>query len=212
MAQLIHETTQATRPMAQTKLLKDFLATVRDVHATSGGTQETSFYTALNNLLDAAGLGLKPKAVSYTHLDVYKRQVISAMWSGLSPALPATDIAVKREFCRAPRHCLATAGVAATGRRAAALTALVAMQSAAAPGPRAKPLARFAGSDETQRRPGGSCRCGQFEADAPPAVRAERRAYLGLASAVGSQPMRHRTGRLLAAQGLQFGDRDVQPV
>ena len=41
--------------------LEEFLITVRSVHSTQGGTKETSYYTALNNLLDAVGAGLKPK-------------------------------------------------------------------------------------------------------------------------------------------------------
>ena len=41
--------------------LEDFLIAVRSVHNTQGGTKETSYYTALNNLLDAVGAGLKPK-------------------------------------------------------------------------------------------------------------------------------------------------------
>lgn len=47
--------------MAQAKLLEEFLSAVRGVHATGGGTKETSFYTALNNLLDGVGHALKPK-------------------------------------------------------------------------------------------------------------------------------------------------------
>jgi Type ISP C-terminal specificity domain/N-6 DNA Methylase len=47
--------------MAQAKLLEEFLSAVRGVHATSGGTKETSYYTALNNLLDGVGHALKPK-------------------------------------------------------------------------------------------------------------------------------------------------------
>jgi hypothetical protein len=47
--------------MAKSSLLEDFLHAVRGVHRTSGGTKETSYYTALNNLLDAAGHALKPK-------------------------------------------------------------------------------------------------------------------------------------------------------
>lgn len=47
--------------MAQAKLLEEFLSAVRDVHSTSGGTKETSYYTAINNLLDGAGHSLKPK-------------------------------------------------------------------------------------------------------------------------------------------------------
>jgi Type ISP C-terminal specificity domain/N-6 DNA Methylase len=38
-----------------------FLQAAHSVHATSGGTKETSYYTAINNLLDAVGDGLKPK-------------------------------------------------------------------------------------------------------------------------------------------------------
>ena len=47
--------------MAQAKLLEEFLTAVRAVHTTHGGTKETSFYTALNNLLDGTGHTLKPK-------------------------------------------------------------------------------------------------------------------------------------------------------
>ena len=41
--------------MAQAKHLEEFLSTVRGVHGTGGGTKETSYYTALNNLLDGVG-------------------------------------------------------------------------------------------------------------------------------------------------------------
>ena len=47
--------------MAQAKHLEEFLSTVRGVHGTGGGTKETSYYTALNNLLDGVGHTLKPK-------------------------------------------------------------------------------------------------------------------------------------------------------
>ena len=47
--------------MAKAKLLENFLNAVRGVHSTSGGTKETSYYTALNNLLDGVGHTLKPK-------------------------------------------------------------------------------------------------------------------------------------------------------
>lgn len=47
--------------MAKPTLLKDFLQAVLSIHRTGGGTQETSFYTALNNLLDGAGHALKPR-------------------------------------------------------------------------------------------------------------------------------------------------------
>lgn len=47
--------------MAKPSLLEDFLHAVRGVHRTGGGTQETSYYTALNNLLDGAGHALKPR-------------------------------------------------------------------------------------------------------------------------------------------------------
>jgi hypothetical protein len=47
--------------MAKAQLLDAFLSAVRGVHATSGGTKETSYYTALNNLLDGVGHALKPK-------------------------------------------------------------------------------------------------------------------------------------------------------
>lgn len=41
--------------------LADFLAAARLIHASGGGTQETSYYTALDNLLDGVGATLKPK-------------------------------------------------------------------------------------------------------------------------------------------------------
>src|SRR3990167_4728557 len=47
--------------MAKAFLLEAFLNAVRGVHGTSGGTKETSYYTAINNLLDGAGHTLKPK-------------------------------------------------------------------------------------------------------------------------------------------------------
>jgi hypothetical protein len=47
--------------MAQANHLEKFLNTVRGVHGTGGGTKETSYYTALNNLLDGVGHALKPK-------------------------------------------------------------------------------------------------------------------------------------------------------
>lgn len=47
--------------MAKTFHLEVFLNAVRGVHGSSGGTKETSYYTALNNLLDGVGHALKPK-------------------------------------------------------------------------------------------------------------------------------------------------------
>ncbi len=47
--------------MAKSSALEDFLHAVRGVHRTGGGTKETSYYTALNNLLDGAGHALKPR-------------------------------------------------------------------------------------------------------------------------------------------------------
>ena len=47
--------------MKTNNLLEVFLSSVRSVHSTGGGTKETSYYTALNNLLDGAGQNLKPK-------------------------------------------------------------------------------------------------------------------------------------------------------
>ena len=47
--------------MAKAFLLDVFLSAVRGVHGTSGGTKETSYYPALNNLLDGIGDKLKPK-------------------------------------------------------------------------------------------------------------------------------------------------------
>ena len=46
--------------MAKTFSLETFLHAVRGVHNSGGGTKETSYYTALNNLLDAVGHTLKP--------------------------------------------------------------------------------------------------------------------------------------------------------
>lgn len=42
-------------------LLASFLSAAKSVHSTGGGTKETSYYTAINNLLDGAGHLLKPK-------------------------------------------------------------------------------------------------------------------------------------------------------
>ena len=47
--------------MAQARHLEEFLNAVHEVRSTAGGTKETSFYTALNNLLNNVGNGLKPK-------------------------------------------------------------------------------------------------------------------------------------------------------
>lgn len=47
--------------MAETKHLENFLKAVHSVHQSAGGTKETSYYTALNNLLDSVGEALKPK-------------------------------------------------------------------------------------------------------------------------------------------------------
>lgn len=47
--------------MAKTLSLETFLHAVRGVHGSGGGTKETSYYTALNNLLDAVGHALKPR-------------------------------------------------------------------------------------------------------------------------------------------------------
>lgn len=47
--------------MAKTIFLETFLHAVRGVHGSGGGTKETSYYTALNNLLDAVGHALKPR-------------------------------------------------------------------------------------------------------------------------------------------------------
>ena len=47
--------------MGKAFLPDPFLNAVRGIHGTSGGTQETSYYTALNNLLDGVGHELKPK-------------------------------------------------------------------------------------------------------------------------------------------------------
>lgn len=41
--------------------LASFLASVSAIHASGGGTQETSYYSALNQLFDEIGRGLKPK-------------------------------------------------------------------------------------------------------------------------------------------------------
>lgn len=47
--------------MAKPLSLETFLHAVRGVHGSGGGTKETSYYTALNNLLDAVGHALKPR-------------------------------------------------------------------------------------------------------------------------------------------------------
>ena len=47
--------------MAKTLSLETFLHAVRGVQGSGGGTKETSYYTALNNLLDAVGHALKPR-------------------------------------------------------------------------------------------------------------------------------------------------------
>lgn len=41
-------------------LLEAFLSAARSVHSTSGGTKETSYYTAINNLIDGVGARIKP--------------------------------------------------------------------------------------------------------------------------------------------------------
>jgi Type ISP C-terminal specificity domain/N-6 DNA Methylase len=46
--------------MKKSNLLEIFLSSVRSVQSTGGGTKETSYYTALNNLLDGVGHTLKP--------------------------------------------------------------------------------------------------------------------------------------------------------
>lgn len=47
--------------MAKPHLLESFLSAAKSVHSTGGGTKETSYYTAINNLLDGVGHLLKPK-------------------------------------------------------------------------------------------------------------------------------------------------------
>ena len=47
--------------MTKPNLLASFLGAAKSVHSTGGGTKETSYYTAINNLLDGAGHLLKPK-------------------------------------------------------------------------------------------------------------------------------------------------------
>jgi hypothetical protein len=42
-------------------LLDRFLGDCMAVRRTSGGTQETSYYTAINNLMDGVGATLRPK-------------------------------------------------------------------------------------------------------------------------------------------------------
>ena len=46
---------------SKSHLLASFLSAAKSVHSTGGGTKETSYYTAINNLLDGAGHLLKPK-------------------------------------------------------------------------------------------------------------------------------------------------------
>lgn len=45
--------------IAKAKLLEYFLSAVRGVHSTGGGTKETSYYTAVSNLLDGIGQACK---------------------------------------------------------------------------------------------------------------------------------------------------------
>lgn len=47
--------------MPKPHLLAPFLSAAKSVHSTGGGTKETSYYTAINNLLDGAGHQLTPK-------------------------------------------------------------------------------------------------------------------------------------------------------
>jgi esterase/lipase superfamily enzyme len=47
--------------MADKQALATFLAAVHGVHVSGSGTKETSFYTAIDNLLDGIGGALKPK-------------------------------------------------------------------------------------------------------------------------------------------------------
>ena len=47
--------------MAKSHLLESFLSASKSVRSTGGGTKETSYYTAINNLLDGVGHTLKPK-------------------------------------------------------------------------------------------------------------------------------------------------------
>ena len=47
--------------MPKPHLLASFLSAAKSVHSTGGATKETTYYTAINNLLDGAGHGLKPK-------------------------------------------------------------------------------------------------------------------------------------------------------
>lgn len=47
--------------MTDRQALATFLAAVHGVHASGSGTKETSYYTAIDNLLDGVGEALKPK-------------------------------------------------------------------------------------------------------------------------------------------------------
>jgi hypothetical protein len=47
--------------MAKSHLLESFLSASKSVYSTGGGTKETSYYTAINNLLDGVGHTLKPQ-------------------------------------------------------------------------------------------------------------------------------------------------------
>ena len=47
--------------MADPQAFATFLAAVHGVHVSGSGTKETSFYTAIDNLLDGIGDTLKPK-------------------------------------------------------------------------------------------------------------------------------------------------------
>lgn len=47
--------------MTKHKFLEQFLSAVRGIHVSGAGTKETSYYTAIDNLLDGVGEGLRPK-------------------------------------------------------------------------------------------------------------------------------------------------------
>ena len=55
--------------MTKPHLLASFLSAAKSVHSTGGGTKETSYYTAINNMLGGAGHWLTPKVRCVTQLE-----------------------------------------------------------------------------------------------------------------------------------------------
>jgi hypothetical protein len=65
--------------MADPQALATFLAAVQGVHVSGSGTKETSFYTAIDNLLDGFGDTLKPKVRCVMQLTARAWQASSVM-------------------------------------------------------------------------------------------------------------------------------------